>query len=274
MRKLIIPFLCLTALLNTSCAQNEIDFKNEFLSSKEYIQETTTTNVIEVKYSGSEDFLNYLKSKNIENPQNIENNSTMKIAYRTGEANNNIFPIEIEYIETGQTDPNAFLKNGDKVFGTYGPNNSLKLTDLSNERLNSEDKNQFLGILESGFSIELFKGKKMKIGDTLITKSPMSFPIAGTQLDLIIESTYKLHKIKNEIAYFNITQLCKVNSVHPEVTLTATGGGNGKCTYSIKENHFLSNTTKLDINMVSIMPNGIKFEIVQKSTSNSVTEIK
>lgn len=270
MKNLIILTLSLSVFLININAQEIVEFKNEFLSETEYIQETISTNHIDLEFFGSEDFLHHLESKNIENPQTIIDTSYMKIAYRTGKSKNNVFPIEIEYINAGQ---NEILKNGDKVFGTYGKNTSLKLNDLSNKNLGEDDKKQFLNTLEYGFSTELFEGKKMNIGDTLFTTSPMIFPIAGTQLELIIESTYKLTKVDRGIAHFDITQSCKANSVHPEITLTASGKGKGYCTYSIKERRILLNSTSLTLKMLAKMTNGVEIKINQTSSFDSSTVV-
>lgn len=265
-------FILLIGLITLSgCAS--VDFISEYTSDTEYIIETSTNNEVSVEYFGSDDFMRSLELKNIENPSTTSDSSMNTVAFRTGELKEEKFPVEIEYIETGKNQIEAPIRNGDKFFGTYDTNFSLSLEDLSSDRFTEMEKTQLLGILEVGFSIDLFRGKSMKIGDTLIRKSPMSFPMGGTTFEIIIETTYKLEAIKKGRATYGISMLCSANSEHPEVSLKATGGGAGNCIYDIKNHRILLNKTSLSLNMDASFSNGISVKVRQVSKTDIITTV-
>lgn len=261
--------LLLGLTLLSGCAS--VDFINEYKSETEYVIETKTNNEISVEYFGSDDFIKSLESRNIDNPSTTSDSSMNKIAFRTGELKEEKFPVEITYIETGIGQLDAPIQNGDKFFGTYGTNFSLSLHDLSRDEFTESEKTEFLKILEAGFSMDVFQGKRMKIGDTLVRNIPMSFPMAGTNFELNTETIYKLESIKKGSATFSITQLCSANTNRPEVSLIADGTGAGSCVYDIESRRILLNQSRLILDVRASFSNGASVKINLVSKTNVTT---
>ncbi|MDD2983161.1 MAG: hypothetical protein PHQ74_07220 [Crocinitomicaceae bacterium] len=274
MKNILLYLSSVLIFAMNSYSQPEIEFINKYVNGKEYHQQTTTTSDSEVKYSGSKKILKYLKSQNIENPQKTSEESVLEIIYRIGSKEENISKLEIEYVETGNTKEDAILKKGDKIYGTIDDKNKIELTDLSNDSIYGEEKAQLLSIFEYGFAIDIFNGKTMKIGDTLVKNNSMKIPISENVLDLAIINVYQLKKIKNGIAYFDITQKTSFNSDLTEISLSAKGNGKGKCEYDIKQMHILKSESALNLRMFLKMDKGIEITVNLKSITSSNTTIK
>ena len=257
-----------------SYSQKEIEFRNDYASGKEYHQQTITSSDIVIKYFGSPELIKYLKSQGISNPQRESDITLMEVIYRVGNTSSGIAPFEVEYIETGQSGDKQIINNGDKLIGTIDLNNKLRLTSISNDTVNEETAEQLLRLFEFGFSAETFNGKRMKVGDTLVKNNTMNIPVAESQIELVIFNIYKLKKIKNGTAYFDITQRASINTGMEGISLTASGKGKGKCEYDIKESHLVINTNTLNLKMLLTMNDDIRMEVEQTTVTNSTTLIK
>ena len=274
MRNILACLLTVMLFVANSYSQQEIEFKNKYISGKEYHQQTNTTSKSVLTYSGSKELLSYLKKQKIKNPQKSTEESVLEIIYRIGSTENNISQLEIEYVETGNPAENSMIKKGDKILGTIDENNKIELTSISNDSIYGEDEAYLLSIFEYGFTTEIFDGKTMKIGDTLVNRSLMKIPISDNELDLAIVNVYKLKKIKNGIAYFDITQTASIHSNLTELSLTAKGNGKGKCEFNIKEQHILKSTNTLNLQMFVEMDDDIKITVNLTSIVDSRTTIK
>lgn len=271
MKILFTTFLLFSLSFGQVLAQEKILFSNVYSANKEYIKETLSTNENQTLFTGSPDFLNYLKTKEIANPKIEKSESTMKMAYRIGTLKDSSYPIEVEYIETGTKDEYDALKNGDKVTGTYSTDGKINFTDISSKSMNADYKNEFLKFFEYGISSELFKGKMMSIGDTLLSYAPLSIPFAGIQVTLIVSTSYKLKAIEKDLAYFDIIQEYKIGAEMKEISFIANGNGTGSCVYDIKNQHIISSKSETAIQLKKELEKNIQMEIniISKSISSA-----
>lgn len=268
--------LFLTALLGitlTACGQDQIDFANEFQSKSEYVITTNSDTKTEVKFEASEDFINHLKSKGIDNPQITEESSVMKIAYITGSSEDGIMPIEIKYLETGMPQ-DGFIRNGESLKGTYSVKDKIKITELPDPSRIGMEINQLMTMMNDGFSIDLFNNGKMMVGDSVTVTSPMNIPLGPYQINIEFVNTYVLKSINSGIASFKITSICVLKSNYPQIKLSASGGGSGDCVYNSELKRVINKTSDLKLIMTAEIQDGVKMNMIQEMTTTEVTEIK
>lgn len=274
MKKSIFLILALLLLNINSFAQKEIEFKSRYLSNTEYTTEIQNVNKSKAEFSGPKEFLDNLKKQGVDNPQKTKESSIIKVLYKTGESEDGSFPIEMEYINAGKAGEAGGLINGDKIFGIYNNDNTVEITEFSNKSLTDEYKESMLIGLNFGFSTSLFEGKKMKIGDTLNQNSILSFPIAGSNFDMNIKTTYKLKKIKKGTAHFDLVQTGDVNFSDQDFQLNGNLKGKGKCVYDIDENQLTSNSSSFTLDMKTSLRNDIEINLTMISTANTKTSVK
>ena len=257
----------------TACGQDQIDFANEFKPESEYVITTSSDTKTEVKFEASEDFINHLKSKGIDNPQITDESSVMKIAYITGSSNDSVIPIEIKYIETGMPQ-DGFIRNGESLKGTYSLKDKIKITELPDASRIGMEANQLMSMMSDGFSIDLFNKGKLSVGDSVTITSPLNIPLGQYQITIDIVNTYVLKSINSSNANFDITSTCILKSDYPQITLKASGGGSGSCVYNSAQKRMLSRTTDLKLTMTAEIQDGVKMNIIQEMTTIEETEIK
>jgi hypothetical protein len=257
----------------TACGQDQIDFANEFKPESEYIVTTNTDSKTEVKFEGSEEFINHLKSKGIDNPQITEESSVMKIAYITENSNDGVIPIEIKYIETGMPQ-DGFIRNGESLKGIYSSKDKIKITQLPDTGRIEMEANQLMTMMSDGFSIDLFNNGKLSVGDSVIVTSPWNIPLGPYQINIEIVNTYVLKSIKSNNANFNIISTLILKSDYPEIKLSASGGGSGNCVYNSEQRRVLSKTSDLKLIMIAEIQDGVKINMIQEMSTKETTEIK
>jgi hypothetical protein len=257
----------------TACGQEQIEFANEFKPESEYVITTISESKTEVTFEASENFMNHLKSKGIDNPQITEETSKMKIAYITGSEKDGNMPIEIKYLETGMPQ-DGFIRNGESLKGTYSSKNKIKITELP-QRSNIEmEADQIKQLMSDGFSIDLFNNGKLKIGDSLTDKTPMNIPLGPYQITLDIVNTYILKSIVSGKANFDISSTYVLKSDYPEISLSASGGGSGNCFYDNVQRRVISKKSDLKLIMTAEIQDGVKIKMVVESITAEETEIK
>lgn len=257
----------------TACGQEQIDFANEFKPESEYIITTKSETKTEVTFEASEDFINHLKSKGINNPQITEEISEMKIAYITGSEKDGIMPIEIKYLETGKPQ-DGFIRNGESLKGTYSSKDRIKVTELPDESRIEMESNQIMSVMSDAFSIDLFNNGKLIIGDSVSVTSPMNIPLGPYQITLDLVNTYVLKSINSGKANFDISSTYVLKSDYPQISLSASGGGSGHCTYDNEQRRVISKNSDLKLIMTAKIQDGVKINMVLETTTTEATEIK
>jgi len=266
----------LTVLLGvalTACAPAQIEFANEFKPESEYVISTKSETKIEITFEASEDFINHLKSKGIENPQISEETSEMKIAYMTGSEKDGVMSMEIKYLETGMPQ-DGFIKNGESLKGTYSSKDKIKVTELPGESRIGMEANQLMLMMSDGFSIDLFNNGKLSVGDSTTVTTPMNIPLGPYQITIDIVNIYVLKSTNSGRANFDISSTCVLKSDNSQISISASGSGSGNCTYDIEQRRILSKNSNVKLIMTAEIQDNVKMNIFQEIKATETTEIK
>lgn len=254
----------------SSYSQNEVTLKVRYSPETTYSQTIVQTSEMNMTYSGSEEFLQRLKDKGIQNPTVTHTNFTTEMDFKTGKLNaQKKFPLRIKVLKTN----NKALPEGTTIYGQGTIENMPELDSIVSEGLDEEFKKGLLNTLQSTFSQISFPTKKLKIGESFTQESPLSIPISGNTIEMVLVANYKLTGISNNIGSFDVIQTYTMKSTISNNEITATGSGKGKLMYDIK-NSFLSKYKtdgQLEMNM-NIQ--GIDVKIISKNGYDQSVVIK
>ena len=252
MRKIILQLLTLTLLSCNSQSQDLLKFKVQYKPETKYSQTIEQTSHSDMKYSGSEEFLQKLKDKGVQNPTITDKVSKIESVFTTGKLTDGTnFPLTMEFIKTTSSDGKKEIPDGTLIYGHGSIGNMPTLDSIVSSGLDEEFKKTLLQAMQSTFSQLSFPEKKVKIGESFSRESPLSIPIAGVTVEMAITTTYKLLSITNGIADFDVSQIYTMKSTITKYTIKATGSGKGKLLYDVSNNYYLKYQidTEMGMNM-------------------------
>jgi len=264
---------CFLILLLLSCTKTPLDTLTLSIHYKpdNNYRYTSHLNILTtIKYSGKESALQTLKRRNIPNPTIINKKSEIEANINTGKLEeDNRFPVIVDYISSTSNDNqiNAIIhgkcfKNSFPVFDVVVVNN-----------LDVQSKKYLLESWNKTFSQLSFKGEKLKIGQELVVQKPLSIPMEGSEIDMIVTTTYKLLEIKEKIASFDITQQYTLNPKLLDNSFDGTGKGNGQMFYDIENSIASDYTLNTQIQLTKKL-DSFEFQLNSNSNFKQTNKIK
>lgn len=265
MKKLTLLLFLIAIQLGVAQTKDELQFKTQYNPETKYDQTIDQTSHYELKYSGTPEFIHKLKDKGIQNPTISDNHSLIESVFKTGKlTNNSYFPLTIEFLKTTSSDNKIIIPDGTIIYGKGTIGNMPTLDSIVSKGLTEELKKTMLQGIQATFAQLNFPERTVKVGDSFSIDSPLSIPIAGTNLDMTITTNYTLLSIKNDIADFDISQVYKMKTTITKYDMNGTGSGIGKLLYDIKNNFNLK--YQIDIEMTANMKiEAFEFSILSKS---------
>lgn len=240
MRKIILLVLILTKIPCYSQTKNELTFKVQYKPKTKYSQTIEQTSHSEMKYSGSEEFLQKIKDKGVQNPTLTDKTSKIESVFKTGKLTDGTnFPLTMEFVKTTSSDGKKDIPDGTIIYGHGSIVSMPTLDSIVSKGLDDKFKKTLLQTMQSTFSQLSFPEKKVKVGESFSRESPLSIPIAGVIIEMTITTNYKLLNITNDIADFEVSQIYTMKSNITKYTINATGSGKGKLLYDVSNNYFL-----------------------------------
>jgi hypothetical protein len=236
-------------------------------TSYNYSTEQTLKTVI--TYSGKEKSLSELKKRGIKNPTIFDKKSTTEALIKTGklDKDDNDFPIKVEYVS-------EITNNGIKaepVNATFHGKcavDSIPVFDVA--AANGLDKSSKMILLESwqkSFNQLPFSNQKLKAGEELVTRTPSSIPMEGSEIEMIVTSTYKLISIKNGMADFDISQQYALSPKLMDNSFQGTVKGQGHLVYDMEHSIVMNYTLDTEMALTKKLDS---FEFQLKTNSHMV----
>lgn len=250
MKKTFLFVLLLTALFNYGQSNQILDFSAGYSPETSYHQTTINSSDYEVLYSGSDFFLETLKQKEIPNPTEIKNSFNLETLSKTGKIDKNgKFPITIEYLKSIDANGKTIIPNGTLLYGKTSLSNMPEIDSIVSKGMEENFKNVILQTVKSTFSQLVMPQKKLKIGESFTQENPLTLPIAGINIEMLITTTYNLKSMNSKDAFFDIIQTYTMKMSDNRFETSGAGIGKGNLIYNIP-NHFISeNTLKMDLNL-------------------------
>jgi len=240
MRKIILLLLILIQISCNSQTKDELTFKVQYKPETKYSQTIVQTSHADTKYSGSEEFLQKLKDKGVQNPTITEKEKKIESVFKTGKLTDGTnFPLTIQFVKTTSSDGKKDIPDGTLIYGHGSIGNMPTLDSIVSSGLDEEFKQTLLQAMQSTFSQLSFPENKVKINESFSRESPLSIPIAGVTIEMAITTNYKLLSITNGIADFDVSQVYTMKTTITKYTIKATGSGKGKLLYDVSNNYYL-----------------------------------
>lgn len=267
MKKTLLFFL-LTLIITSCRSQETIDFKVGYLPNFNYTLFQKNISENNIKYNGSEDFLQRLENNEIENPTITKDTSLLKSISKTGRLDGNNFPIDIELLESN----NPILNPGTKFYGK-SIDGVTKIDSIYSTTMTEEKKRTLLPAMESMMNQIKYPNKKMKVGESFEQNNPMTMPIGDVTIVIEINSIYTLNRISNGIGYFNLDQVYKIKSATKDYEMKLDGTGKGQVEYDIKKQFFTKYYSEMEMNLTTNLEE-FGIELQTKTITEQTTEIK
>jgi hypothetical protein len=263
--KFIVSWIFITISLNTY-SQNELQFKIQYFPETVYNQTVTQTSENIITYSGSKEFLQKIKDKNIQNPTVTNSSTIIKTEFKTGKLNiKNNFPITMKFLNLTNSEGKKIIPDGTIIYGQGTIDDMPKLDSIVSEGMNNEFKKGLLETMQSTFSQITFPNRKLKIGESFSQETPLSLPVLNNTIEMTMLTNYKLISIENNLGNFEVSQIYTMKSNISNNEIVATGSGKGKIVYDIKNNFFLKYLTDGEIEM-DVKMKDISIKMKSKNT--------
>lgn len=271
MKRILVIILILQVIHYTSQSQDSIAFKVLFKPKSTYTETFKQKSHTETIYKGDQTFFDTLKSRGIANPTISDLESEMLSITKTGKVIDRKFPFVLEIAKATSSDGENLIPAGTVFFGKvavgiYPPT----LDSVSSNGQTKEFKNRLMQTMENVFSLP-FPDKKLKVGDEFSRKIPFNIPVEDVIVPMTITTKYKLNKISNDSALFDITQVYTILTDSSEHITKATGEGKGNIIYDIKNNFYLLYYINSSLDIQYSVDN---FSFAIKSNSNFIQTIK
>lgn len=245
----------------------------------------TTESNSTIEYSGNNGIIEELESKGIDYPITSLSTTIIKSTMKTGKPlSGNKFGILCSYdtVETKNEGSITKLKQevkliekmqGAKAFGFVNENHEIELdsiTGISDESIKATIEQTLTTMLD----IVEYPKKKIHVGDSFTTKSPINMPFEnGAVMDMNIVNTYRLDSIIQSIAFFNIKQQIESTTTVKDQEIGIEGKGVGQIQYNIAYQSYDLYETTIEMNSI-VEIQGIKILTKAINKSTTKTEVK
>ncbi|WET03796.1 hypothetical protein [Flavobacterium sp. YJ01] len=250
MKKLFVLLFISATIFNYGQSNQILDFKAGYSPQTIYNQTTINSSDYEVTYSGSDVFLETLKKNQVPNPTAIKSIMTIDIVSKTGKTDKDgTFPITIEYLKAVDGNGRTIIPSGTLLYGKTSETTLPKMDSIVAKDMEESLKNVVFQTVQSTFSQLVMPQKKLKIGESFIQESPLTLPIAGINIEMVITTVYKLKRMDSKSAFFDISQTYTMKMSDTRFDTSGSGIGSGDLIYDIP-NHFMAeNNLKMDFNL-------------------------
>jgi hypothetical protein len=265
-----------------SCAQKqEIKLESKMLPNHVYKMTLSTESESEIDFEGTKEQLDNIKANGIKLPIKTENESEFITTTTTYALNKDqSFEAIMEYGDIESIDKTNGIENktlspisGLKIKGVYGSDNKFRIDTMISETVDENLKMSLKASIEGLQSQIKFPDTPMKIGESFDQEMPMSIPIAGlSPVNLVINTNYKLIKILDNTAYFDISQTVNLGVNSEQFKVEASGEGKGKSELDIEKMYLTKNTTNLEMRL-SVYISSLLVKAKIKSISGQNVEI-
>lgn len=251
MKKIIGLLILLTLFSCANHPQDSLTFKVQYKPEKKYNQTTERTSLTVIKYAGTEKSLRKFKSMGVQNPNIITRKTQTELVLKTDKRiDETNFPVTLEYVKTISSDGKKEIPDGVIFNGQCFGGDTLVFNSIKSDGLDKKYKTALLQSVQNSFPQFSFPEKKLKIGEQFSIEHPLSMPMEGSKIDIVVTTNYKFISISNGIANFDISQEYSMNPKLMDNSFKGTGKGKGKLVYDIANSVILyySLNNEMEIN--------------------------
>lgn len=268
---------------NSSAEEKSITFKMEMKPNKTYTSHTKSTSFSEMDFIGDQKIIERIKSNHLELPMIMENTNDMTTKIITKEYDkNNEIPATLSFeditytvIINGQETPIDSQITGMKILGRYDSDSKFKVDSIIGGNVSPQVENSLKSMFESTQQAITFPEKPMKVGETFHSKMPMAIPMEGMNpFEINIDMEYKLIRINEDTAFFDINATVELNTKQEQMNMTAKGTGTGTAEFDIKESYLTKYKFIMPMDMTMQVDTNLMMKMKMHSISEQIVVIK
>lgn len=272
MKKNIVLIFFILQLSCTKPPQDSVTLKIQYQPETKYsyVSEQTLQSVI--TYTGKQKALQELKKRSIKNPGIINKTITVNAIIKAGMVDNeSYFPLKVEYVRTMNNEGENELPVNATIHGKCLINQQPVFDIAVAEGLERKYKQAVLESWQNTFSQLSFSGETIKPGEQISTESPYYIPMEGSEIEMTVQTNYKLISIKEGIAEFDISQQYTMTPRLLDNSFNGTVKGEGHMVYDISNKIALNYTLKTEM---ELHKNLDSFEFELKTRSGFVQKMR
>lgn len=234
--KRIIPIILL--LFSFSCSKPNkpegLILKVQFQPERTYSTTTIRGTETVITYSGQDIAMRKLKSMRIKNPTISKVRTKTEAELVTGKSSaDSSFRVSLTYQKIMSLDGKNEIPEGTVVQGEIKNKTFPTFNKVVSNTLSIDQRIRLLQTVQSTFDQFKFPEQRLNIGDQFSTDRPVSMPMEGSTIEIIVTTSYKLLSIKNDIAQFELSQSYKMTPTVMDNSFTGSGNGKGQLSYDI-----------------------------------------
>lgn len=225
----------LLLLISFSCKQPKPEgfaLNVQFQPEKTYRISTIRGTETVITYSGEGFAMKKLKSMKVQNPTISTVKTKTDTELETGIATaDSTCSLKLTYIKTMSLDGKNNIPEGTVVTGEVNANHQPVFQSVQSPELGIDQRISLIQNLQKSFDQFQFPVQRLKVGDTLSVKRPVIMAMEGSEIDMVVESNYKLMSLEKGLANFEFTQNYTMTPRRMDNSFTGTGTGKGQMTY-------------------------------------------
>lgn len=206
----------------------------QFQPEKTYSITTIRGTETVITYSGQEIAMRKLKSMRVKNPTISKVRTKTDAELVTGKSSaDSSFQANLIYKKIMSLDGKNEIPEGTVVQGEIKGEELPAFNKVVSNTLSIDQRIQLLQTVQNTFEQFKFPEQRLKIGDQFSVDRPVSMPMEGSTIGIVVTTTYKLLNIKNDIAQFELSQSYLMTPKTMDNSFTGTGSGKGQLSYNI-----------------------------------------
>ena len=262
----------------SSKAQQEVLFKVQYLPEKMYKSHMVNTTAMEMNFKGDSAKLKQMASNGLKLPMQMELVQNMDMVTKTGAIRTDKqIPITVNYDKVvvsqklnGKEMPYNDMLSGIKIEGRTKDGGQI-LIDSIYGNLPSAMKKVMADMVQNMQKSIVFPSHPLKVGDKFSQEAPMAIPLGKTPMKMVVKMNYTLKEVKDQKAYFDLSQFLTLDFSIKEANADATGQGIGSMVYDLKSNFIISSDS--NINMDLKMSMGADMSMVATGITKSSVSV-
>jgi subtilisin family serine protease len=260
---LLIAFMCLG--ITQLWAQQGVVFKIKYLPNKNYQSNISMDMKANATVTGDQQIIDKLKEQGITQPVNANLSIALGGIMKTGAMSaDQSMPVSIDY----KVNNISFSANGNqvpippkatekdiKMVGHISQDWKLKI-DSANGKAVADSAQQKMQQMMNMVQKQIqFPDKPLKPGDSFTQTIPMNIPAKdGNNIKIDVGVTYKLIRIGDGKAYFDMIPNFSLNIQVKNFTVDMSGTGTGSMVYSIKDSFPISKEGNVNVKIKVTSP--------------------
>jgi hypothetical protein len=260
----LLMFICLG--VTRLWAQKAVLFKIKYLPDRNYQSNIRVDMKVNATVTGDQQVLDKLKEQGITQPVNANLSIALGGIMKTGAlAADKSIPVNMDY----KINNIAVTANGKQIpIPPKATEKDIKLVghisqdwritlDSANGKAVADTARQKVQQMMNMLQKQIqFPDKPLKPGDSFTQRAPMNIPVGKDSTSAKIDAsvTYKLIKIADGKAYFDMIPNFSLNVLAGKASVNMSGTGTGTMVYSIKDDFPLSKEGNINLNIKVVTP--------------------